>query len=134
LFGPENVLLLLFEEYTADQVPTLYRIAEFLGIDATPFDETDTAQLNPSVGQPYVRYQAVRDFTKTEVFQKMRNIIPAAVRQPIRHRLLSNTITEKPTFARETKQALWRLLEDDVHTVEQLLGRRLENWRRGYSD
>lgn len=134
LFGPENVLLLIFEEYTAAQVPTLYRLAEFLGIDATPFDETDTTQLNPSVGQPYVRYQAVRDFTKTEVFQKMRNIIPAAVRQPIRHRLLSNTITEKPAFARETKQALWRLLEDDVHTVEQLLGRRLENWRRGYSD
>ena len=36
-------------------------------------------------------------------------------------------------FARETKLALWRLLEDDVNTVEQLLGRRLDAWRQGYS-
>ncbi len=134
LFGPENVLLLVFEEYTADQVTALYRVAEFLGIAAAPFEETDTTPLHQSVGQPYLRYQTLRDFTKSDVFQKVRNIIPAAVRQPIRHRLLSNTITAKPTFARETKQALWRLVEDDVHTVEQLLGRRLENWRRGYSD
>jgi len=134
LFGPENVLLLVFEEYTADQVTALYRVAEFLGIAAAPFEETDTTPLHQSVGQPYMRSQALRDFTKSEMFQKMRSIIPAAVRQPIRHRLLSNTIDEKPAFARETKQALWRLVEDDVHTVEQLLGRRLENWRRGYSD
>jgi len=134
LFGPENVLLLVFEEYTADQVTALYRVAEFLGIAAAPFEETDTTPLHQSVGQPYLRYQTLRDFTKSDVFQKVRNIIPAAVRQPIRHRLLSNTITAKPTFARETKLALWRLVEDDVHTVEQLLGRRLENWRRGYSD
>jgi len=134
LFGPENVLLLVFEEYTADQVTALYRVAEFLGIAAAPFEETDTTPLHQSVGQPYLRSQALRDFTKSEMFQKMRSIIPAAVRQPIRHRLLSNTIDEKPAFARETKQALWRLVEDDVHTVEQLLGRRLENWRRGYSD
>ncbi|HQF70323.1 MAG TPA: hypothetical protein PLH39_03480, partial [Promineifilum sp.] len=125
---------LVFEEYTADQVTALYRVAEFLGIAAAPFEETDTTPLHQSVGQPYLRYQTLRDFTKSDVFQKVRNIIPAAVRQPIRHRLLSNTITAKPTFARETKQALWRLVEDDVHTVEQLLGRRLENWRRGYSD
>ena len=134
LFGPENVLLLIFEEYTAAQVATLYRLAEFLGIDAAPFDETDTTPQHQSVGQPYLRYQALRDFTKSDVFQKMRSIIPAAVRQPIRHRLLSNTINEKPAFAATTKQALWRLLEDDVHTVEQLLGRRVEQWRRGYSD
>ncbi|MBP8949282.1 MAG: hypothetical protein KBG73_10600, partial [Candidatus Promineofilum sp.] len=84
-------------------------------------------------GQPYLRSQALRDFTQSSAFQKMRNLVPAAVRQPIRHRLLSNTITAKPTFARETKLDLWRLLEDDVHTVEQLLGRRLEAWRQGYS-
>ena len=37
LFGPENVMLLVFEEYTADQIAALYRIADFLGIERTPF-------------------------------------------------------------------------------------------------
>ena len=133
LFGPENVLLLVFEEYTADPIAALDRVAGFLGIDPAPFAETDTTPLHQSVGQPYLRSQALRDFTKSGVFQKLRDLVPAAIRQPIRHRLLSNTITEKPAFARETKLALWRLLEDDVNTVEQLLGRRLDAWRQGYS-
>ena len=134
LFGPENVLLLIFEEYTADQIPALNRVADFLGINPAPFAETDTTPLHQSVGQPYLRSQALRDFTKSSAFQKMRNIVPAAVRQPIRHRLLSNTITEKPVFDRQTRLDLWRLVEDDVHTVEQLIGRRLEAWRQGYSE
>lgn len=134
LFGPENVMLLVFEEYTADQIATLYRVADFLGIEQAPFAETDTTPLHQSVGQPYLRSEAARSFTKSELFQKVRGVVPAAIRQPIRHRLLSNKIEEKPYFSPEVKQALWRLLEDDVHTVEQLLGYGLNVWRRGYTD
>jgi hypothetical protein len=134
LFGPENVLLLVFEEYTADQIATLYRVADFLGIAAAPFAETDTTPLHQSVGQPYLRSEAARAFTHSALFQKVRGVVPAAIRQPIRHRLLSNKIDEKPTFAPEVKQALWRLLEDDVHTIEQMLGYSLNVWRRGYTD
>ncbi|MBP8950713.1 MAG: sulfotransferase domain-containing protein [Candidatus Promineofilum sp.] len=134
LFGPENVLLLVFEEYTADQIATLYRVAEFLGIEPGPFAETDTTPLHQSVGQPYLRSEAARSFTKSELFQKVRAVVPAAIRQPIRHRLLSNKIDEKPYFAPEVKQALWRLLEDDVHTIEQMLGYSLNVWRRGYAE
>lgn len=134
LFGPENVLLLVFEEYTADQVATLYRLADFLGIEAAPFAETDTTPLHQSVGQPYLRSEAARTFTQTELFRKMRGVVPAAIRQPIRHRMLSNKIDEKPYFSPEVKHALWRLLEDDVQIIEQLLGRTLNVWRRGYTD
>ncbi|MCL4803572.1 MAG: sulfotransferase [Anaerolineae bacterium] len=134
LFGPENVLLLIFEEYTADQIGTLGRIAEFLDIDAAPFITTDTTPLHQSVGQPFLRSEALRNFTKTGTFQKVRNVVPAAIRQPIRHRLLSNKIDEKPHFSPEMKMALWRMLEDDVNTIEGLLGRGLNVWRRGYTD
>lgn len=133
LFGPENVLLLVFEEYTADQIGALQRVAGFLGIDPAPFAETDTTPQHQSVGQPYLRSEALRNFTHSGVFQKMRGIVPAAIRQPIRHKLLSNTISEKPRFSDETKAALWRLLEDDVRVIEDILGRRLD-WRQGYSD
>ena len=134
LFGPENVMLLVFEEYTADQIAALYRIADFLGIESAPFAETDTTPLHQSVGQPYLRSEAARAFTKSELFQKVRGVVPASIRQPIRHRLLSNKIEEKPYFSSEVKQALWRLLDDDVHTIEQLLGYGLNVWRRGYTD
>jgi hypothetical protein len=133
-FGPDSLLLLIFEEYTADQISALRRVAGFLGIEAAPFETTDTTPLHQSVGQPFLRSEALRNFTKTEVFQKMRGVMPAAIRQPIRHRLLSNKIDEKPYFAPDVKQALWRLLEDDVYTVEGIMGRRLDGWRRGYTD
>jgi hypothetical protein len=134
LFGPENVLLLVFEEYTADQVGALSQVAAFLGIDAAPFRTVDTTPLHQSVGQPYLRSESLRNFTKTDVFQKMRDVVPASIRQPIRHRLLSNKIEAKPTFAPELRRAIWRLVEDDVRVIEELLGRRLEGWRAGYTD
>lgn len=134
LFGSENVRLLIFEEYTADQIGTLQRLAEFLGIDPAPFATTDTTPQHQTVGQPYLKSEALRSFTHTGAFQKLRNVVPASIRQPIRHRLLSNKISEKPVFSRETKQALWQLLEDDVTALEEMLGHRLDAWRRPYSD
>lgn len=134
LFGPENILLLIFEEYTVDQMGTLYRIADFLGIEPEPFESSDTTPLHQSVGQPFLRSETLRNFTKSDTFQKMRNVVPASIRQPIRHRLLSNKIQEKPYFSPEIRLALWRLLEDDVQTVEGLLGRNLNIWRRGYTE
>ena len=83
LFGPENVLLLVFEEYTADPIAALDRVAGFLGIDPAPFAETDTTPLHQSVGQPYLRSEALRDFPKSDLFQKIRNVAPAAIRHAI---------------------------------------------------
>lgn len=133
LFGPDNVKLVLFEEYTDDQVETLRRLSTFLDIDPTPFESVDTTPQHQTVGQPYIKYEALRNFTGTEAFQKLRNVVPAAIRQPIRHRLLSNKISEKPAFSDETKEALWRLLEDDVRAIEEMLGYRLDAWRQPYS-
>jgi hypothetical protein len=64
----------------------------------------------------------------------MRSVVPAAIRQPIRHKFLSNKIEAKPEFSPDVKRALWRLLEDDVASIEGMLGRRLVEWRQGYTD
>lgn len=134
LFEREQVLLLVFEEYIRDQAAVLRRVAEFLAIDSGPFLEVDTAAQHKTVGEPYLKYESVRSVVRTSAFRKIRNVVPASIRQPIRHRLFSNKLEQKPEVRKETKQAIWRLLEDDVRTIEDLLGRRLEVWRRGYTD
>lgn len=134
LFSPENVLLLFFEEYTDDQIATLHRIADFLEINPEPFAETDTTPRHQSVGQPYIRFESVRNLAGTESFQKFRGLVPTSVRHSIRDRFLANKLDEKPEFSSETRQALWRLLEDDVYAIETLLERRLTFWRQGYTD
>lgn len=134
LFEREQVMLLVFEEYVRDQVGTLRQLAGFLGIDAQPFVDMDTAAQHKTVGEPYLKYESVRSVVKTPAFQKLRNVVPASIRQPVRHKLLSNKLEQKPEVQPATKQALWRLLEDDVRGIEDLLGRRLAVWRRGYTD
>lgn len=134
LFDRDNLLLLIFEEYVADQVGALRRIADFLGIDPQPFVLAETEAKHKSVGEPYLKYDSMRSFVKTSAFQRLRTIVPESIRQPVRHRLLSNTLEEKPEMTPQTKRTLWRLVEDDVLTVEKLLGRRLDAWREGYTD
>ncbi len=134
LFEREDILLLVFEEYVRDQAGTLTQVAEFLGIDPAPFLEVDTAAQHKSVGEPYLKYESVRTLVKTDTFQRLRTVVPASIRQPMRHRFFSNKLDEKPEFSIETCQLLWRLLEDDVRGIEQIMGRRLDVWRSGYAD
>ncbi len=134
LFERDNVLLLVFEEYVRDQIGALEQVAAFLGIEAAPFAEAETEARHKSVGEPQLKSDAVRSVVRSGAFQKLRAVVPASIRQPMRHRLFSNTLEEKPEFSAVTRQNLWRLVEDDVRVVEDLLGRRLDQWRDGYTD
>ena len=131
LFGRENVLLLLFEEYVQDQPGTLAQIADFIGVDRAGLADIDYAAGNQSVGEYYLKYEGVEKFAGSNFFQSVRDRIPAAVRQPVR-RLLSNKLEEKPDFSPELRREIWRWVEDDVTEIERLLGRRLDRWRRDY--
>lgn len=134
LFERDNVLLVVFEEYVRDQIAALQGIAAFLGLDPQPFSAAETEARHKSVGEPYLKYDTMRSFVRTPVFRRLRSIVPESLRQPVRHRLLSNTLDAKPELTPQVRQTLWRLLEDDVLTVESLMGRRLDEWRRGYTE
>jgi hypothetical protein len=63
-------------------------------------------------------------------FEAARKYLPVSVREVIK-RTFSNKLDEKPVLPMAARRTLWRLLEDDVCTIEELLGRRLEAWREG---
>ncbi len=133
LFARENVLLLIFEEYVADQPKTLRQIATFLGISPDAFEDIDTAVEHKTVGAWQLKYSPMRKMVRSDIFQAMRPYVPASIRQPVR-RLFSNKLEEKPHFPPELRRTLWRFLEDDVRNIEELLGRRLDVWRQGYTE
>jgi hypothetical protein len=130
LFGREQLLLLIFEEYVADQRGVLDQIAGFLTISPQGFDHTPPVHAHKSVGEHQLKYGVLRDFVRTNLFRSLRSAIPAGVRKPIR-RYLSNAVTEKPLFSPTVKRDLWRFVEGDVCQVEALLGRRIDVWRQG---
>jgi hypothetical protein len=128
LFPRENVLLLLFEEYIADQPLTLREIAGFLGISPDAFAQTDLADKHKTVGKTYLKNPAIRAMVGSKAFQAVRPRLADSIRQPIRRRL-SNQLDEKPYFSPSLRRDIWRFVEDDVRGVEDLLGRRLDVWR-----
>ncbi|MEM7330582.1 MAG: sulfotransferase domain-containing protein [Chloroflexota bacterium] len=131
LFGHENVLLLIFEEYIAEPDMTLQQVSDFLQIDAAKFSSVDESAKHQSTGRTYLKYEAVRQFASSTLFQSARRFIPDAVRHPIRNRL-SNQIEEKPEFSPELKRLIWRFVEDDVYEIETIIDRKLPIWREGY--
>jgi len=132
LFGQENVLLLIFEEYIRDQVQTLRQVAEFLGISSSSFENAEPIVQHKSVGEWHMR-DSFRKISSLGPVDAIARHAPAVLRKAGRP-YLGNVLHDKPAFTWEVKETLWRLLEDDVETIEGLLGRRLDEWRKGYGD
>lgn len=130
LFPRQHILLLIFEEYIADQPRTLRQIAEFLAIDPAGFrNETQNG---------FVAHRSVGDYQLGPVLQQLRatplvemalGYLPQAMRRQAR-RQLGNTLTTKPAMSPALRQLLWRFLEDDLCALEQIMGRRLDCWRQ----
>jgi len=132
LFGREKVLLLIFEEYTRDQLRTLEQLAVFLGVSPDGFRGVDLTPQHRSAGQWYLK-DSYRMIPRSSTFQAVASRVPSSLRRAARP-YFSNRLEEKPKFSADLRKALWRFLEDDVRTIEELLGRRLDIWRRGYTD
>lgn len=131
LFPRENVLLLIFEEFVADQRSTLAQIARFLQIDPQAFPaDTQAKAAHQSVGRAQLTPWMKRVKHSAPV-QAVLPIAPTAVRRAARN-ILGNKLEEKPEFSPQLKRLLWRFLEDDVRNIEEIIGRRLHIWREEY--
>lgn len=128
-FSPEQILLLVFEEYVANPTLVLQQIIEFLGITKGCFEETEMTVANKSTGSWTLKNDYMRQMVTTNTFQRFRPMIPVAARQSVK-RLFSNRLDEKPHFSAELRSALRQLLADDICAVEQFLGRPVDAWAR----
>lgn len=134
LFPRENVLLLIFEEYIANQAKTLQQIAEFLAIapDGFHLNRAEPRVTHRSVGEHYwgPMIQTVRD---TPIVAQALTYLPQSLRTGVRQRF-GTKLDQKPEFSPALRKTIWRFVEDDVSTIEGLLGRRLDCWRQGYTE
>ncbi len=121
-FPRTHLLLLIFEEYVADIHGTLGTVAQFLGISPSGFVGID---ISP---------QKVSDRRLKPAFRFLRKVIHRAppLLQHVAHRFLFYTLPQRPVCSEPIRSALWTHLERDVACIEDLLGRRLTAWRRGY--
>lgn len=133
LFGREQILLLIFEEYVHAQATTLERIAQYLDIDPAGFEAAldGEAAAHSSTGA-YYWGNSIQKFRSTGAGDRLVSLVPDTVRSRTRQ-MFGRKLDRKPSFSPALKQLLWRFVEDDVTYVERLMGRRLDIWRDGYS-
>ncbi len=77
-------MLLVFEEYVQNQIPTLLKIASFICVDGVKFENMTAAAENISTGSHYLKFQNVEKLADSGLFQSIRAYIPAGIRQPVR--------------------------------------------------
>lgn len=128
LFGRDQILPIIFEEYITDQANTLEQVAAFLGISSDGFGNDEESHNHKTVGTPYLKYEFVRQITSSNLFQSYRLYFPEKLRFALRG-LVSNTLNEKPEFPMALRETLYRLLFDDIASVEDLLGRSVKAWQ-----
>lgn len=133
LFGREQILLLLFEEYTANQPATLQTITEFLGIEQASGIAIEDTVVHKTVGEYYLKYGAIEEMVKSGLFQAVRPYIPEIFRKGIRRRL-SNKLDDKPTFSPALQTELQLKLAEEVATIERLLARPITCWHSAKQD
>lgn len=122
LFPREQVCILVFEEYVKDPRGTLRVLGEFLGLAPAPFDAISVAPRNVSANTSYLK-----SFPGAATANRVLARAPGPIRRA-GSKLLLKSIDKKPEFALETEQAIWKLLQEDVRALADILERPLDLW------
>ena len=117
-FGPERVLVLLFEELTADMDAARARLEAFLGT-ALPALELPRINAGGRVRSPLAAALLGNERLKGA----LRSALPLGLRTRLSEGLRSRVATERPELAPETRAMLRRRYAGDAAELARLIGR-----------
>jgi hypothetical protein len=122
LFPRENILLLLFEEYIKDPLMSLRQIAVHVGVNPQGFDGVD---LRPQ----YQSLERTGDRKIKKWLTPFGRLLPLQIRNALRGPFVYR-LRSKPEFSVKSRKLLWRFFEDDVRSLEVIMGCPLDLWRK----
>ena len=117
-FGPDRVLVLLFEELTADIDAARARLEAFLGT-ALPAVELPRINAGGRVRSPV----AAALLGNQRLKGALRAALPLGLRTRLSEGLRSRVATERPELAPETRAMLRRRYAEDAAELARLIGR-----------
>ena len=122
-FGPEQLLVIRFEDFIADRLTTLETVAEFLGFDAHPeLVEVDQV-FNRSHGKRVASGYYGR-MSRSKAYRRfVRPLMPRDTRRSIRHRVLPPAPERPAPPSRQTIEYIIGSLSEDIDRQVELFGR-----------
>ena len=126
-FGHGQVLILQFDQLMNDREATLARVAAFAGLDPGGFPK-EAIHSNPSIGGNKTLHWAD---SPPRWARWVRTLTPAPVRERMWKKITrdpARTFSTKPELSAEWKEAVIRLLENDILALERITGSDLTSW------
>lgn len=127
VFGPDRVLVLLFEDLVRDAQATMRQLFAFLGVD--PDVPIDTSGVFNKSGAPRSRRLASLLTQQNPLRSLARRLLPQRVTAAVAWWIIGLNTGGKPTLDPRSRQLLEEELAPDVARLQQLLGRQLA-WQR----
>ncbi|MHA7646495.1 sulfotransferase family protein [Nitrosopumilus sp. S4] len=117
LFGKDNVMIIVFEEFIEDTYNSVIKVIKFLGIDSKPPKEIDDINNSFRVARgPIVK----KILSNSYILKAVRNAkISQSKIQWIREKILEKKI-EKPKLDEEDCKYVRKILYDDVQNLKKL--------------
>ncbi|MDZ7732172.1 MAG: sulfotransferase [Acidimicrobiia bacterium] len=124
LFPPDQLRVLVYEDYLADPNDFMRELYEFLGV-SDPGPDPPPAHQGRRSG---VARSAVLDrVLGSRVASSASRVLPGTLKRRVRNGL-HNLNTDRPEIDPATRTRLLRVFEEDVRYVEDWLGRPLPAW------
>lgn len=128
VFKPERTKILLFDDFKRDPKAVLQSLAEFLELDARPFDHIDTSVPHNVYAAP--RYEWMRRLAGARASRMLgESVVPDRVGRFIFCRLFLKR-APKPPIDPRARDLLASLYDSDLNALENMIGWRLPNLRR----
>jgi hypothetical protein len=130
LFGPDQIDLIIYDDFAADPAAVYANLLRSLGLDASHRPDFAVVNANKTVRSTLVRRALRTTSPRLRAFGRL--LVPgAAARARLRRRAhsLNTQHRPRPALAAEVRARLAGELEDEVRRLEQLLSRDLSSWR-----
>ncbi|ADE53423.1 sulfotransferase family protein [Coraliomargarita akajimensis] len=134
-FGPDQVLLLDFDDLKRDPEALFKEVSSFLGLDFEQLPDCASFRANEHTeGGGRVNYKLDGVVNQPPAWGlRLWRCLPKKFRQNL-FRVLSgqkrNALAEKPVLSVDAQRVILRLLDDEITQYEQLLGKDLSHWRQ----
>jgi len=119
LFGKDNVMIIVFDEFIQDTYKYVKKVVEFLGIDSEPPKEIDGMRNPFRVAKGPIAKKVLSNPHILKAVRKAK--ISQAKIQWIREKILEKK-AEKPILSKEDSEYVKKLLYDDVQNLKKLTG------------
>ncbi|HLF62363.1 MAG TPA: sulfotransferase [Saprospiraceae bacterium] len=122
-FGRERVLIIDFDDFMLSQRATMDSVADFIGIDASLFNEQEDVHMNPSLNVSRTHHK----WDNQLLLKPVRKYFPKLWRRVIPKN--TRTFAQKPVLSTDRKKAIIDVLDYEIDQLEKLMGKSLQHWK-----